>query len=351
MTERAGRIDRHDPLIEQAVQSMRTRMRRVEEVFPDVWRKLDEMRSKNNRGGLRWPSWCLCPVSASVAICTHTNSMDMASELAALYAWRCGQGIYRIDEDLAEALTRTDLGEKIPPGVVFRLPEWAPYIVTTIGGEQVGILAHLEFDVIAERCELRLIVDDLNGTAGDLFVLHLAGETLNDAVDSFFTTAADNARAAGRELTIPAEARGEYRAQLETFLPFVLYLCSDNPDILGTNDTALPTPATPTKTKRGERLFPPATPQLWDVGWRVGSVLHAHNQPTRHSTTGEGTGVRPHLRRAHWHTYWTGEGSRTDRTRRQARLRWVAPVLVGEHATAETLIPVARTVLPSPPRS
>lgn len=56
--------------------------------------------------------------------------------------------------------------------------------------------------------------------------------------------------------------------------------------------------------------------QLGRVGWDLGEALERAQLP------GEGS-VRPHLRRAHWHHYWVGQG------RTRLELRWIHPVLVG----------------------
>jgi hypothetical protein len=50
-----------------------------------------------------------------------------------------------------------------------------------------------------------------------------------------------------------------------------------------------------------------------------------------------GSGVAPHVRRAHWHVYWTGprDGERV------AKVRWLSPILVGFDG-----IPEAATVRP-----
>ena len=50
---------------------------------------------------------------------------------------------------------------------------------------------------------------------------------------------------------------------------------------------------------------------------------------------------RAHIRRAHWHTYWVGEGSRIDPSKAQVRVRWLPPIPVG---LPDALIPTIRPV-------
>jgi len=60
-------------------------------------------------------------------------------------------------------------------------------------------------------------------------------------------------------------------------------------------------------------------PPRGDRGETVGHRLR--NSGAGHADTGRT--VSPHIRRAHWHTYWTGKG------RTVPVLRWLHPILVG----------------------
>ena len=48
--------------------------------------------------------------------------------------------------------------------------------------------------------------------------------------------------------------------------------------------------------------------------------------------------VRPHVRRAHWHHYWTGTGRTT------LEVRWIEPTLVLPGGKGETELPTVRKV-------
>jgi hypothetical protein len=92
------------------------------------------------------------------------------------------------------------------------------------------------------------------------------------------------------------------------------YLCSESPDIQ-------PRPGA-TPRPRGSVGRADKAPRIWDVGWRVGAALHAYHARGA-SGDGRGTPVRPHVRRAHWHTYRIGPG------RTQSVIKWISPILVG----------------------
>jgi hypothetical protein len=114
----------------------------------------------------------------------------------------------------------------------------------------------------------------------------------------------------------------------------VLYLCSVAADIRAARGSdRTPTRPQPVRTKRGERLFPPAQPTTWEVAYRLGATLRQAQQreATLEATAAEASPPRvrprPHIRRAHWHLYWTGTGRQTP------RVRWVLPAVIGSEGT------------------
>lgn len=78
----------------------------------------------------------------------------------------------------------------------------------------------------------------------------------------------------------------------------------------------------------------------WDVGLRIGAALRRAHDAESSEGAGSGTHARPraHIRRAHWHTFWTGprDGDRV------ARVKWLPPipVNVGDSDLPATVVPV-----------
>ena len=104
-------------------------------------------------------------------------------------------------------------------------------------------------------------------------------------------------------------------------LNMVLYLCSEEADFGGQRPKLPP----PVRTKKGWRMFPPDKPRVWDVGERIGSALRDAHLARQTGATGENTSSgrnapRPHVRRAHWHTYRVGQG------RAEQVLKWLPPI-------------------------
>lgn len=54
---------------------------------------------------------------------------------------------------------------------------------------------------------------------------------------------------------------------------------------------------------------------------------------------GTGRTVRPHVRRAHWHHYWVGEG------RTRLEVRWIEPTFVLPEGKREIKIATVRRVM------
>ena len=127
-------------------------------------------------------------------------------------------------------------------------------------------------------------------------------------------------------------------ASLQGVISMVLYLCQKNLDLRPLNKAAQeaghPKNPPPQKTKRGPRYFA-AEAKHWECGFRIGPALEEAKRSV--SCAGDETQAtrRAHLRRAHWHTYWTGKG------RLKPEVKWLHPILVG---TADDTVPTVREV-------
>lgn len=330
----------------------------VGRTYPDLWRKVDRARAMRGRELPDWPDWCFLPLQGVYAILSGGGNRRIAFDrihhlgiIGALAAWRVTQGIYRFDSTLAQAVTETPLDGELPAALLYHLPEWCVYVETPgqswLGRPLHGFWAHLDFDIEGGADELRLLLDvaeapdlALDRERGLLPLPLILGDgTLADAFERATESGRRQAQAAG--IASPTR-EGDAETAAESLVPLVallLYLCAENAEI-GDGSRRPATPQ-PKRTKRGPRLFPPNTATTWDVGVRLGAALR---QSVRDDggTPDAGTGrqrasPRPHIRRAHWHTYLTGKGRQT------RKVRWVAPVAVrveGPGALPATVRPV-----------
>lgn len=319
--------------------------------WPQAWAQFDVFRAGRGKDLPVWPEWCFCPMAAAYAILSayrgYRSDTAQCGILAALAAWRVTQGVYVFDTDVFDAVWDTPLNSDIPADILYRLPEWCVYVATpgrtALDHPLNGFFAHMEWDANTGRTELRLVLDighdaPPRSALSDCLIpipLHIGSDSILSAVERSLRTSQRRADEQG----VPFDADSLISPITATVTPLVsllLYLCSEAAEIGdGTRAPAYPSPVI--TRKHGPRLFPPDRATTWDVGVRLGAALRqARQAESNGSGPGAGT-VRPHVRRAHWHTYRVGAG-------RQGRaLRWINPILVGT-TSADGLVPVVRDV-------
>ena len=106
----------------------------------------------------------------------------------------------------------------------------------------------------------------------------------------------------------------------------LLYLCTDDPDLRPHVVAGL-----------GAKRAGPGQARAVEAGWRLGTALRSA-RARYESVPGGPTGrqVVPHLRRAHWHHYWTGPMSSPQG--RRLVLRYLFPVQVGKALPGTTVV-------------
>jgi hypothetical protein len=326
--------------------------------YPELWRNVDHFRSLRGNGLPAWPEWCYLPIVAGVAIMSEGADIDNprdlmqypigdASLIAALAAWRMTQGIYRFHPVMLEELWGTPISGDLPTALLYRLPEWCVYVMTERRSagefhEVRGFFAHLEWDANTGRPELRILLD----VAGRLapFVLHLTEATLPGCIDAFIAEANRVATAAG-EASMPwmsaPDVPRHYRDVWQPVLSVLLYMCSLTGDVLDAEGSSRrPTKPRPQKTKKGDRLFQADRPTVWETGYRMGAALQrAREYAARMDVERPHGSPEPHVRKAHWHGFWTGprDGDR------RLTVKWLPPIPVG-YKLDEDLIPTIRLV-------
>lgn len=309
------------------------------QLYPQAWRQADELRAGRGVDLPNWPTWCYLPLAGAYSIVSAELQVPSLSgaytgdvgRLGALLAWRMTQGIYRFDPAVYEAVRDTPISGDIPHEVLHRLPEWCVYIETPgqdlQGSPMHGCFAHLEWDANTARTELRLLLDT---DAALLPVpLHLGAWSLAESLDRM--AAETHVQAARTGATVPpaGEITAGLRPIVEPLVSLLLYLCTQAGEIGAEGHR--PHNPEPTRTKRGWRLFQPDRPTTWDVGLRLGAALRRAYQAEQTGQGGTHAGPRPHIRRAHWHGFWSGP---LDGARRYD-LRWLPPIPVAVDPAAD----------------
>lgn len=279
----------------------------------------------------------------------HKLSMPSAlmfgSVAAALATWRLTKGAYLFDKDIWEQIRGTPL-TKLPQALLQRLPEPAPLLLfpTPLDwlGHQVDA-AHAYFDWDSREephLELRFLcwVRQEAGHTTLSVILDLDAETLDECLERTIQRTWKELVGVPRSDKLVGtleESKASVWNLLLALLNAVLFLCQEEPDL---SDTPRQRPAPRAKLKL---LQIPRTPRVIQAGWRWGAALRNHQvgESARAGTEGPPTGrsVQPHVRRAHWHLYWTGEGSRKDPTKAVPRIKWIGAILVGGEVEALTV--------------
>lgn len=302
--------------------------------YPDAWRTAEAFRQGKGKDGLPdWPEWCYCPMGGWSEIIRNDLQVDNVNliyntdiaRLAALGAWRYTQSIYRINEDLFQGLIETAPKGNLPVSVLMRIPEWCVYIETPglkhNDVELHGFFAHLEWNTKTESAELRLLLDKANGFY--VFILHMGNWTIMEASGKAVQKSREIALSKG-EHELASLLSDEYIAtqtvQIYPLISLLLYVCSDGVEYRASNKPANPQPK---RTRRyGWKLFPAAHPRVWNLGDKTGEQLKRNVAEWERST--EHKGVRPHMRRAHWHTFYAGPRDQD----REVRVKWIVQLMI-----------------------
>ena len=309
-------------------------LRQVAQKYPAAWKQYDNFyNDKAEMGG--WPDWRFVPVAAAYAIvsATHPASLPLhvgdIGELHTLAAWRLTQGVYQFAPEVFEALRETDMPGPIPTEVLLRLPQWGVYLDFEERVDRfAGAFAALESDANNKSRELRLLLD----AGEDLMPITLILAPDASIEDALELTLRSGLEKWARHFEEPPAPDGEIKelvTEYQKFAPVVrlclsllLYLCVDAPDVSGREEPdSKPGKPTPTKTRHGVRFFPPDQPRVWRVGEAAAVALRRDVVASR--TDSSGRTVRPHIRRAHWHGYWSGT---TDQ--RRFSIRWQPPLVI-----------------------
>lgn len=327
--------------------------------YPGAWRDFEQMRADRGTSLPDWPEWCYVPLAGAYAVVSGGGDNRVAPErgadigrLAALAAWRMTKGVYRFDEDILAELWGTPLTGELPSELLLRLPEWCVYIET--GGREVmgaalhGFYAHLESDANDGRRELRLLLDYEAGLLPQ--PVHLVG-TLEQGLEQTAHETELQAALQGHDVNTlraqlghTASTNRQWAEATAPLISLLLYLCSERPDI-GSHGRSkgagarepMPGNPQPKRVKGGERLFAAAGVRTWDVAYRLGAAFRQARATQVGVEGGAGRTVRPHVRKAHYHLYWTGQ-----RGRQTSVLRWLPPITVKFDPEAELPVVVRK---------
>ena len=284
------------------------------------------------------PDWCVMPTMFPFLLLTakygepfYLTHMDELMTMASMYTWRCSKGVYRFAPEIYEALVRQPLKGNLPQECLYRMPEWAVYIETPgLSYERKameGFIAHLDYNLFSRGVDLQFAIFREGIPIPKMVALPFGEGTLHDAMDR--VDQVDNMFAGDTVGVRYVGSREEYRQTFSAMLQLLLYICSDEPD--------MPAIEHPQRRRRlSGSVRPPEAPRVWDVGVRVSAAIHRFSGQGKPAPVGRDDGPepgshaspRPHIRSAHWQTYWTGPRDAVF-PKRKPVMRWIPPLPIG----------------------
>jgi hypothetical protein len=288
-----------------------------EEGRPELFRNIRDISIRND-------GWLLGnlarPIVESHITDIYSESDRLLRELLKIIPiWGLSKTVYRFDPDLVNELGITDINEYIPIEVFNYLPDYCPFIECRIP------LKGFPFPIIAEGFfvtraaarsfrSLRICILS-RSTSGNMLCF---AQTMTIPLDENLTI--KEALASFMADDIGGNMLFEDACEfLKTITPLILYLCSIGAEIqFRTSDE-----------RRATRIQGalPEKPRIADVGLRIGSAIRRYRierakQEVEASKTGRT--LSPHVRRAHWHHFWTGPMHES----RTLILKWIPPIPV-----------------------
>lgn len=355
------------PSIEDKVKRPVKYLTAVAQRNPGLWKRVDLLRANRDKIAQRyvWPTWCYLPLPGAQRLIASSTLDDQdrleASYAATLAGWRLAKDIYLFDETVFEELWNTPIEGNIPIDVLYRLPTLCAYVAfpspRDVGDGKVssklyGFFVHLNYS----NMPMLMIaldygpVDDISADSISLvpfpLELHEGGDLLR-----CLTVMHERGQ---RQATYKEIGRlvqpGAVKRVLEPLLSLTIYLCSTSAEIRVRDPLrGLRQSHYTKKTKKGVRTFVPEQPQVWEVAFRIGATLRAATAAAAVSPgAGEGgthASPRPHIRRAHWHSYWTGPKAAVGKAPVPARevvVKWIPPIAVAMGPEDEAIPTVHR---------
>lgn len=330
-------------------------LKRTTAKYPKAWEQMEMFHNLNGKEGLpKWEPWCYAPISAAMAVTmgdcedsfdTRMNTIRDSQIIAALAPWRQSKEVFVIDQDLQELLFSQDEELTINSEIFLQVPYTCFYVQFAGAFDFMnrpchGVFVHLEDDVNNHDKELRLLYLTCDGnTFGE--PIHLGEGTIEESIahtrQEAFKNIPEGHEDFRRLLVTNIERISQESAVYRKTLQIILYLCAQNAEIAPDSEQAFITKRSSTGRIRDRY----AEIRKWDVGFRIGAAVRkARSVPaeprkqTDSSTGATHASPRPHMRRAHWHNFWTG--SKSEPETRKLVLKWIAPTIVGVSDYDET---------------
>ena len=261
---------------------------------------------------------------------SYDEAADRTASYWAFQSWRKTKAVYLFDDSLLAALRETE-DTQMHIEMMRRLPVSSFFISpkTATPGTFLGAFITVEISP-DNTCLVGVVIISDHDEANHRIASHqhcmrfAEGESIETVVarliESDYNQFAPEMKNSSFEYM--------YKEPLTMAVNAAYYLSAINSDVKAV------------KTAKGKKVSRPNGTKLtlrkWEVGYRIGATLSTKGKADREGDASEkvrhGTErPRPHLRRAHWHHYWCGEG------RTRLEVRWIAPCFVNAESEEDLI--------------
>ncbi|MGC6378187.1 AcrVA2 family anti-CRISPR protein [Bisgaard Taxon 45] len=230
-----------------------------------------------------------------------------------IIAWGYSKLIYRFDVDAEQEIKRTKMTDSIPSDIFTRMPAWCIFIESnslTYENEKItGFFVNFDFMEALGGNILSFLFYYKNNTVHFLLPLIDGGSLINSIEKA-------------QEIIFKENDIGDdMKTLLSESISLLLFICTQNSDITRHKSKKVPTKSNGF-TIENDIIFN-------DVALAIGNAIRLNRKESQEKEKGEGShrSRRPHIRRAHWHGYWSGK--RDEPENRKYDLKWLPPFAVG----------------------
>lgn len=249
-------------------------------------------------------------------------------DVATYDMWRSCKQVYRFEPEFGRLIAGQPLDSDLPSEVLARMPYPVLFVecpMTLDDGQALGCWMYVDDDYFIgmgddgeARTERNLVCLRLGEDMRTYpLAISLELETVAAAAEEAvaYDSRADDAFYGGKGARDPRHAK----KMVCEALNLAMYVCSEQADV---EVSYVPKP--PTKNPKKRKYNKGSLATVHDVGYRIAAAL-SQSGGDPHRGKGEGGwSTAPHMRRAHWHHYWTGPRD----GERQCIVKWIPPVPV-----------------------
>lgn len=278
------------------------------------------------------------PVGEKVSAQAHldfikeNNAMGSYRMIAALHTWKKSKNIYRFDPDLAQEIKKAKWDDVIHPDILERIPEEVFVLNIKNLFPEKKHLNNYSYLVVRKDynhelkekviCFLFQEEGDLNDINTTFYSYALNCCNIKDLHKTYMSEYPDSYINAFMAESFPEQTnksieekhrflQAEANEKLSAIMPFILYVCSYNPDIIKVTGDR--------QVKKNPEIL-----RQHQIGTRVGQKLRSYKKAytsTKDGSNGTKT-KRPHFRVAHFRNQWYGSEKADDK---KQKLIWVPP--------------------------